>query len=317
MKDSGGNWEGLSVELWQDVADKMDRQFEWQELPLGETVEALETGDADVAIAALTVTSERERSIDFSHPYYLGGLALGQANTQGNAWLATLRGFISLEFLSTVATLAFVLLVAGFAVWLFERRANAEEFASGPTGLMSGFWWSAVTMTTVGYGDKAPKTLGGRIVGLIWMFASLIIIAGFTASIAASLTANRLDSDRLQGRDLSDMQVAVLANSSAESYAAEQGARVIAYPTIEKALEAVKGDAVDAVLHDAPLLKRFARTSEDWLEVSPRVLTRDDYAFGLTNGSPLREEVNEALLSILNEPVWQSIQRRHLGAVED
>jgi ABC-type amino acid transport substrate-binding protein len=216
-----------------------------------------------------------------------------------------------------VASLSFVLLTAGFAVWLFERRANPEEFASGARGLMAGFWWSVVTMTTVGYGDKAPKTLGGRIVGLIWMFASLIIIAGFTASIAASLTTNRLDNDRLRGRDLSEMRVAVLADSSAESYAADQGAKVRAYPTIEKALQAVQDEAADVVLHDAPLLRRLARTGYDWLEVSPRVLTRDDYAFGLANASPLREEVNGALLSILNEPVWQNIQRRHLGAVED
>ena len=45
------------------------------------------------------------------------------------------------------------------------------EFAN-----LSAFWWAAVTMTTVGYGDKTPVTTGGRIVGLVWMFTSVIVI---------------------------------------------------------------------------------------------------------------------------------------------
>lgn len=314
QKDSAGNWEGLSVELWQDVADKLDLAFDWQEMPLAETVDSLRAGRADVAVAALSVTAEREKTIDFSHPYYMGGLAMGYSGERGSAWLSTLRGFVSVEFLATVATLTLVLLIAGFAVWIFERRANRDEFQGGAKGMLDGFWWSAVTMTTVGYGDKAPKTLGGRVVGLIWMFASLIIIAGFTASIAASLTTHRLGEDRLMKEDLSKLKVAVLEGSVGDDYATDQGAKVQRFASIADALDAVDGGRAEVVLHDAPVLRYHARTDADWLAVSDRVLTRDDYAFGLVPGSPLREEINGALLSILNEPVWASIRRRHLGA---
>jgi len=48
-------------------------------------------------------------------------------------------------------------------------------------------------MTTVGYGDKAPVTLAGRVVGLLWMPASIILISGFTAAIASALTVGQLD----------------------------------------------------------------------------------------------------------------------------
>lgn len=41
-------------------------------------------------------------------------------------------------------------------------------------GLGQAVWWAAVTMTTVGYGDKAPKTLGGRVVAVAWMLASIV-----------------------------------------------------------------------------------------------------------------------------------------------
>ena len=48
-------------------------------------------------------------------------------------------------------------------------------------------------MTAVGYDDKSPRTHGGKIVSLIWMFTAIIIVSGFTASIAASLTVDNLE----------------------------------------------------------------------------------------------------------------------------
>ena len=79
-------------------------------------------------------------------------------------------------------------------MWLFERKRNKEMFGQGIKGLGAGFWWSAVTMTTVGYGDKAPVTAAGRTIGFIWMFAAILLISGLTASIASALTVSSLDS---------------------------------------------------------------------------------------------------------------------------
>ncbi len=47
-------------------------------------------------------------------------------------------------------------------------------------GIGHGIWWAMMTMTTVGYSDKAPKTMGGRIIALIWMIFSIIFIANIT-----------------------------------------------------------------------------------------------------------------------------------------
>jgi ABC-type amino acid transport substrate-binding protein len=314
MRD-GDRWEGLSVELWEEVAEGLGREFTWVEMPLEETLDALAEGSVDVAVAALTLTADRERRIDFSHAYFVSGLSLAHVADGGSAWLLTLRGFFSPEFLGIVGTLALVLLAAGFLLWIFERRPNAEQFGQGKVlrGLGDGFWWSAVTMTTVGYGDKAPRTLGGRLVALIWMFTSLILVAGFTAAIAASLTANRLEADPLRGRGLPDLTVGVLDASAAAAFAADQGAVVRRFGSVEAALEALEAERVDAVLHDAPILRHLARTSFRSIEVAPQVLVRDDYGFGLRPGSPLREAVNAALLTTLHEPSWERIRRRHLG----
>lgn len=317
MKSPSGNWEGMSVDLWHEMATNLGLKFEWQELSLSDTLKSLKDGKTDVAITALTVTTERERDIDFTHPYYFSGLALGHAGNAESPWFATLRGFVSAQFLSTVASLALVLLLAGFSVWLFERKANHSEFGGGLRGLGAGFWWSAVTMTTVGYGDKSPKTVGGRVVALIWMFTSLIIIAGFTATIAASLTAHRLNNDALENRKLSDLKVSVLGESNADGYATRAGARVRRFDTLNEALSAVQKGEVDAIIHDEPVLRYRSRKDQDWLVISDRMLTRDDYGFGLTNGSMLREKLNGALISILHEPIWNEIRERYLGDSTD
>ena len=315
MKSEGGEWTGLSIDLWRDIARRMGVEFEYRELPLRATLDALAASEVDVAPVALTITSEREREIDFSHPYFISGLSLAYPGDGRSAWRETLRAFISPEFLEAVGALAVVLLVAGIAVWLFERGENAEQFDRNPVrGLGDGFWWSAVTMTTVGYGDKAPKTRGGRLVALIWMFTSLIIIASFTASIAASLTANQIASDRLRGRTLPDLRVAVLAGSSAEDFASSQGAAVLAQPTLEEAVEAAVRDRADVVLHDAPVLAYLSRTSHPGLTVSPKTLVRDDFGIGLAPGSGLRERVNAAVLDALHDENWKRIRLRYLGA---
>ena len=208
-----------------------------------------------------------------------------------------------------------MLLAAGFAIWLFERRANAEEFGHGDAkrGLGDGFWWSAVTMTTVGYGDKAPKTVGGRIVALIWMFLSLIIIASFTASIAASLTTNELATASLRDRPLSSLRVGVLRGSAAAEFATSRGARTVAYESVGDSLRALVAADIDTVLHDAPILRYQVRQVDVDVEVAQRVLVRDDYAFGFPEGSPIRNEVNLALLTILFDPRWQTIRSRYIG----
>lgn len=314
MRDNAGNWEGLSVDLWQDVADKLNLNFEWRELGLADTLRQVAGGELDVAVAALSVTGERERTLDFSHPYYVSGLAAAYAEGGDNAWRATLAAFFSWEFFSAVGSLAVVLLIAGVGIWWFERRENAEQFGAGDIrrGIGAGFWWSAVTMTTVGYGDKAPRTLGGRVVALIWMFVSLIIVASFTASIAASLTTNELTGNLLRERPLGELRVGVLEGSAGESYARNRGARVTAYASITDALTALGAGDLDTVVHDAPVLRHQIRERDLTAVVDDRVLLRDDYAFAFPEGSHLRNDINLALLSILLEPAWAHIRGRYL-----
>ena len=59
---------------------------------------------------------------------------------------------------------------------------------------MDGLWWSASTITTVGYGDITPHTVAGRIIGILTMVVGISTFAIVTAKVAEFLVR----SDRVE-----------------------------------------------------------------------------------------------------------------------
>lgn len=315
IKGADGSWSGISIELWREVAGELGLDYALRETDLAGLIRGLEDGTLDASVAALTVTAEREARIDFSYPFYTSGLGIAVAGERRAGWLGVVAGLFSLRLLQVVALLAAVLLGAGFLVWLFERRRNPEQFGGGVhRGLGSAFWWSAVTMTTVGYGDKAPVTFGGRLVALVWMFTSVIVISGFTAAIASSLTVARLDLAVSGPEDLPRVLVATVPGSTSAGYLDERGIRALETADPGAALAAVAAGEAQAAVYDAPILRYLVnRDYRDRLLVLPQVFERQGYAIGLPAGSPLREPLDRALLARLASPEWGELVERYVG----
>jgi voltage-gated potassium channel len=83
--------------------------------------------------------------------------------------------------------LAAAVLVANGAiiVYLFERHAPKSNIHT----LGESLWWSLVTVTTVGYGDFFPVTIGGRITACFIMGTGLLTLAVLTAQVASSFVS--------------------------------------------------------------------------------------------------------------------------------
>jgi ABC-type amino acid transport substrate-binding protein len=308
IRGEEGQWSGLAVSLWEQIAKDDELRFAYEEYDLTGLLEALEQGKIDVAVGAISMTPDREQKFDYTHAYFLSGLGIAVSEDQTRGWLGGLRRFFSVRFLQVVGALVLVLLVSGLLVWLFERRRNAEMFG-GPThqGIGSGFWWAAVTMTTVGYGDKAPKTAGGRLVALFWMFTSLIIISGFTAAIASALTLGALDSSIEGPEDLVELRVATVSGSSSADWLVKQGIGYTGASDVEQALAMLREQRVDAVVYDAPILDYLVRTDPSGeLAVINRRFEFHSYALALPTDSKLAEPLNQKILEIISSADWRA-----------
>ena len=207
------------------------------------------------------------------------------------------------------------MLVSGFLVWFFERVKNPEQFGGTPAqGIGAGFWWAAVTMTTVGYGDKAPKTPGGRLVALVWMFASLVIISGFTAAITTALTVGSLDAPVKGLHDLHAVRTGTVSGSTSMQYLAEAYISFHEFETIQDALQALQSGNIDAVVYDEPIL-RYMTDAGDFkgIQVLEQSFRLEYYAIALPPGSPLTEKINRSLLQYTASKEWRMILFKYLN----
>ena len=315
IKEPDGSWRGISIDLWSTVAGKAGYRYELLPMPFERLLPSLEDGQLDVVVGALTMTAEREERFDFTHPFYRTGLAIGVPRySEGNGW-GILKGLLSWQFFTLIFGLAFLLMLVGAVLWLFERRKNQAQFGGSPVqGLGSSFWWAAVTMTTVGYGDKAPVTLGGRLVGLVWMFAGLIMVSTFTAAVASMLTVGNLQGGIQGPEDLRRAHVASVDKTSGALYLESQRIRHSNYPNLMEAMLAVQQGDTEAVVYDLPIMQyRNGEMGGGGLRLLPGTFENQSYAFALANGSPYRERLNLELLRAVSEDDWIKVQRLYLG----
>lgn len=301
-------YSGLAIDAWKKAAAEHGWTYQFKQYDLKGLLDAVASDQVDVGLGAITATAERERRMDFSHTLLSSGLGIAVVAGESGGWLALVRAFVSPTFLGVVITLLILLLIVGTLTWLFERRANAEQFG-GPAhrGIGSGLWWAAVTMTTVGYGDKAPVTPGGRIIGLIWMFAGLIAVASFTAAITSALTVGQL-SGRVRGAsDLPHVKVVSIVNTTSASWLQRHHIKFRSVDSPKQALALLEAGKADAVVYDAPLLAYLiGKDDSGKLKLLPQTLARQDYVIIMPPQSPLRKPLNESVLKLLGNPEWQA-----------
>jgi hypothetical protein len=144
---------------------------------------------------------------------------------------------------TTICVCMCLALTIGMLVVLIETKLyTTEELRSHFHSTLNGFWWAMVTMTTVGYGDKVPHTIFGRLVGIIWMVASVIFVSVITATVTASVTGtNDYQIHHQKIGVLKDSREYHILNQSKELQV-----KLYQYETFEEVLTAIQNDDVYA-----------------------------------------------------------------------
>lgn len=307
---------GFSIDLWEELAKEIEATYEYVVVEtVEEQLQMLEDGDADLAIAAITVNSEREELFDFAYPYYDSGLQIMTGLGGGQAVRGLAAVALSPESLQIILGFLLTMFFIGNLAWLSERKKNSEEFPqSYLKGVWEGIWWSVVTVTTVGYGDRAPRTIIGRILGMFTIIFGLFLIANFTASITTQLTLEGIRSPIDSIEDLPGKRVVTVLDSTSAEYLTENFVRYSTTETIEEAVEQLIDDQVDAVVYDAPILQFLANTqAKGQAQVVGSILQPEQYAIAFPLDSLNRKEVNKALLESYQNGAYQEIHAKWFG----
>ncbi len=311
---------GFTMELLEMVAEEIGAGLEiYGVTSNAKLIDDVARGEADVGAGALAITSERERQIDFSQPYFDSGLQIlvptDDDGAFGRRLAAVARNLFSGNLLLVCLTLIVVLVVAAHIVWLAERKNNPEFPQSYRAGIWEAFWWAAVTATTVGYGDKTPKGVAGRLFGLLWMFVGLFVLAYFTAGIASAFAIDELQGQISGPADLRGKNVGVVADSLAEEYLRTQGIPATEYVTGQEAYNALVDGSLDAIVHDAAILQHFiTENAEGGVEITGVLFAERGFGFALASDSELTEALNRGLIGVIESGDYSELHDQWFGA---
>jgi polar amino acid transport system substrate-binding protein len=316
LVEPDGSIDGVSVDLWRRTAEVLGRQYRFIPVSQMEAIlQGLERNEFDVAIGAITITPQRLTRVDFSYPAHRSGVAVAVRKDKG-AFSAFLNyGAILTELSPLVALTAALLVAMGVAMWLVEKPVRSATGDSAVASLRDGVYWAVVTMTTVGYGDKTPKTAKGRAIAILWMLVSVALVSILSTTLVSKMTADRVAGVyRLSDSDLEGKRLAAVAHSSGAEYLDEQRLRYAQFDDLPGALTALAAGRADAVVNSVGALQyliaaRFSRT----IEAPDSVLAPAYMAFALPRGSALKQPLDRALIEITASPEWRRVEQSYFG----
>ena len=316
---------GYSIELWANIAKELGINSNYVVTGTAkQMIRDVQDNKANVAVGALSITSEREKVVDFSQPFFESGLrVLVRKNAGGAASiLAALSHKLSNWQVGTGFAVALAIMFGiSYLVWKFEHPVNEEMWPrSYWQGMAESIWWT-ISIFLVGGANKGPISTGGRIVATLWMFMSVIAVSLLTASLSAVLTVNSLPGEITGPNDLYGRSVGTVVGSTSENWLNEQTStsgekiNVKTYQDVQQSINALKSGLIKAVVFDAPILQYHVnKEKDDILEFAGDIFERANYGFAVKRDSPLREQINQAMLKLSENGLVDQLKTKWFGS---
>ena len=274
---------------------------------------AVESGDCDMGFAGITITPEREKKVDFSQPFFESGLMIAVRNETLSRLTYLGSALLRVIGLSIVLFLVGLTIVAHLVWWI--ERDDKDPLGFPKTyarGIVDAYWWAVVTMSTVGYGDKRPKKVGGRVIAAIWMFIGIIWFAGLTATLSSALTVDRIRHGEIADLpDLYGKKVAVIQNTTSEDFLRYHNVKIVLTNSFDQLLATLKDGRSDAIVYDAPPLM-YAAKLDPTIKVVGDMFDHQNYGIVFPNsgGEALKELFDIEILVSRQNGEYQKIYNK-------
>lgn len=295
---------GIAIEIWKEIAIKKNYIYKYVSYPsVDEALKALNQGKLDLVAGPISITSNRMEYVRFSQPYYISSLAIVSRADKLSLW-EKIKPFFSLKLLLAVLVFLLILAFVGLFLWMAERKKSPEQFPLDPiNGIANGMWLAIVTMSTTGYGDKAPITLWGRIIAGSWMIISLIFATSMVAGIASTLTLSSLGSSTISNiEQLGNKKAATIVASPSVTFLEESKVKTISVENLDEAIKKLKDKEVNAVVYDRPQMLYYLKNhANENLHIAKAEYYKQGYGFAFPMNSDLIYDINRALLELTEE----------------
>ena len=309
----GVDLSGFSIDLWRNIAAEIGTEFKFSAVAtLPELLQAISAKKADLGIAAISITSERDRQFDFSYPTLNAGLQMMVRDLKQSPAAPNLFGVLfSAAMLQILGFALLMIAVIAHLVWAIERTHREAIISKNYfPGIFEAAWWASATLAT--QADQMPKGALTRIVAVLWMFTAVVFVALFTATFTTNLTVQQLQGDIKGIGDLGDRTVATTTGSTSAAFLRDRKLKVMEFPAIEQAYDALLNQQVDAIVADAPVLMYYAaHNGKGKVQLVGTVLKDENYGIVMPNNSPNRKRINTALLKLRENGTYQTLYEQY------
>ncbi|XP_041353932.1 glutamate receptor ionotropic, NMDA 1-like isoform X2 [Gigantopelta aegis] len=271
---------------------------------------------ADMIVAPLTINPERAKFIDFTKPFKYQGLTILVKKTRKDSSLGSfLQPFQDTLWILvglSVHVVALVLyLLDRFSPFGRFKLAKSDETEEDALNLSSAMWFSWGVLLNSGIGEGTPRSFSARVLGMVWAGFAMIIVASYTANLAAFLVLDRpetpisgIDDPRLRNPN-DKFKYGTVKGSAVEMYFKRQVELSTMYRTMEDknapdastAIDRVRTGDLQAFIWDSPRLDYEAARDCD-LVTAGELFGRSGLGIGLLKNSPWTHAVSLAILSL-------------------
>jgi len=304
---------GFSIDLMNRVAQELGRGVRFQYSDnFPEMLSSVEAGTVDGAIANISITSAREEVMDFSQPIFKSGLQIMVTDEGGGS--SIIRAVFSAKLMLAVLAAFAILFLLGLLMWLFERRKQDYFDKPAKEALFPSFWWALNLVVNGGFEERLPRSMMGRLLGVLMVISSLFVVSIFVANITASLTIEAISGSIGSVSDLNGRNVATTSGSTSSAFLDSRGVTHNTYASFSDLIAAFEDGILEAVVFDGPLLAFYvANDGAGTARLLAREYRPENYGIALPQGSAMREPINRALLGLTEAGVYRDLVEKWFG----
>merc|ERR1719192_2034465 len=283
---------------------------------------------ADLIVAPLTINPERAQVMEFSKPFkYQGITILQKRQPRASQLVSFLQPF---KYTLWILVLVSVKVIA-ICLYLLDRFSPFGRYNTEPgeikeeesLNLTSAIWFAWGVLLNSGIGEGTPRSFSARVLGMVWAGFAMIIVASYTANLAAFLVLDKpqtslsgINDPRLRN-PVENFTYATVKGSAVDMYFRRQVELSNMYRTMEGthyknpelAIEAVLNGSLKAFIWDSSRLE-FEAARECELITAGELFGRSGYGVGLQKGSPWADKITLAILDYHESGLMEDLDNK-------